>query len=420
MIGRRRFPAAPLAIIVGLLSAAGVQAQNTDESTQPTRPAPATVAAPAPDQRTGRDVYRQFREGLAQPECAADASTRWRTHFAAAPKRLASETDDLLPLFAYVVDAVREASLPTEYALIPFVESGYKPGARSPLGPTGLWQMIAMTARNHKVPIRKGYDGRLSPVDSTRAAVRYLKTLHGMFAGDWRLAAMAYNAGEYRILGSLRRGGQVARDATPEQLPGLAPITHAYVRKLHALSCLLTRAEENEEWMRALDRPVPELTAITMPSGIRQVDRWATSSGQDPALLRRLNPVLAGVRPGSGAMQLLVVSTPSNATRALPNADSDSSSYTDTSNDAAPGDSPTNTQPRPPDVLRRHTVLQGDNVSTIAHRYGVRIAEVLERNGLTRRSILKPGRVLDIDAKVPPATPAPPAGAGPQPGHKAN
>lgn len=420
MIGRRRFPAASLAIMVGLLSAAGVQAQDTGEPTHPVPEHQAAASAPAPTQRTGRDVYRQFREGLAQPECAADASTRWRTHFAAAPKRLASETDDLLPLFAYVVDAVREASLPTEYALIPFVESGYKPGARSPLGPTGLWQMIAMTARNHKVPIRKGYDGRLSPADSTRAAVRYLKTLHGIFAGDWRLAAMAYNAGEYRILGSLKRGGQVARDATPEHLPGLAPITHAYVRKLHALSCLLTRAEENEEWMRALDRPVPELTAITMPSGVRQVDHWATSSGQDPALLRRLNPVLAGARPGSGAMQLLVVSTPSNATRMLPNAGSDSSLERIMRNDAAPGDSPTTPQSLPPDVLRRHTVLQGDNVSTIAHRYGVRIAEVLERNGLTRRSVLHPGRVLNIDATILPTDPAPPAGAGPKPGHKAN
>ncbi|MFX7760059.1 transglycosylase SLT domain-containing protein, partial [Acinetobacter baumannii] len=87
----------------------------------------------------------------------------------------------LLPLFGYVVDALRDADLPTEYALIPFVESGYRPAARSPSGPAGLWQMIAVTARNHDVPIRDGYDGRLSPVDSTRAAVRYLKTLHGMF-----------------------------------------------------------------------------------------------------------------------------------------------------------------------------------------------------------------------------------------------
>ena len=76
--------------------------------------------------------------------------------------------------------------------------------------------------------MRAGYDGRLSPVDSTRAAVRYLKTLHGMFAGDWRLAVMAYNAGEYRVFGALRRSGQVARDADPEKLESLsAPQSHA-------------------------------------------------------------------------------------------------------------------------------------------------------------------------------------------------
>ena len=232
-------------------------------------PAPPIAAAPdsaEPGVRNGRDIYRQFREGLAEPNCAPDASERWRNHFAAAPRRLASGRDDLLPLFGYVVDAMREADLPTEYALIPFVESGYKPGARSPLGPAGLWQMITVTARNHHIRIGNGYDGRLSPVDSTKAAVRYLKTLHGMFAGDWRLAAMAYNAGEYRIFGALRRGGQVARDARPEQLPGLPAITHAYVRKLHALSCLLEQAEDDETWLRAIDRPVPELKAVTLPS----------------------------------------------------------------------------------------------------------------------------------------------------------
>ena len=66
-----------------------------------------------------------------------------------------------------------------------------------------MWQFIGTTARNHEVPMRSGYEGRLSPVDSTQAAVRYLKTLHGMFGGDWRLAVMGYNAGEYRILQSL-------------------------------------------------------------------------------------------------------------------------------------------------------------------------------------------------------------------------
>jgi len=260
--------------------------------------------------RTGLDIYREFREGLAAPECGADVSTRWRKHFAAAPRRLASADDETLLLFGYVVDEVRKSHLPTEYALIPFVESGYRPDARSPLGPAGLWQMIKLTARDHKVPIGKGYDGRLSPIDSTRAAVRYLKTLHGMFAGDWRLAVMAYNAGEYRILGALRRGGQVARDAQPESLPGLPRITHAYVRKLHALACVLQDAGEDATWIAALERGVPSLEPVEVGPGVTRIAQWAERHDQDAERLRWLNPVHKGRirRSGQGPAQLLAVS----------------------------------------------------------------------------------------------------------------
>jgi membrane-bound lytic murein transglycosylase D len=257
--------------------------------------------------RSGRDVYESFRAGLADPQCPGGSSARWRQHFANAPRRMASESDDVLPLFGYVVDAVREANLPTEYALIPFVESGYKPGARSKGGPAGLWQFIALTARNHDVPVRGGYDGRLSPVDSTRAAVRYLKTLHGMFAGDWRLAVMAYNAGEYRVLGALRRSGQNARNAKPETLAGLSPITHAYVQKLRALSCLLEQADDRDEWLRALDRPIAALQARELPAGVATLEAWAKAEGLDAAQLRRMNPAFEGGRIARGGAPLRVL-----------------------------------------------------------------------------------------------------------------
>lgn len=274
--------------------------------------------APAPATRNGLDIYREFRAGLATRHCPGNASARWSEHFAAVPRRLASSSDDALPLFGYVVDELRRASLPTEYALIPFVESGYQPGARSPGGPAGLWQMIALTARNHEVNIGKGYDGRLSPVESTRAAVRYLKTLHGMFAGDWRLAAMAYNAGEYRVLGSLRAARQTARNARPETLPGLSDITHAYVRKLQAISCLMARADDQQQWLSALDRPVPRLEAVTLPDDIADLRGWAEQTQQDHAQLRRLNPVFGNGRVAKiGGMRPQLLSATLAATGAL-------------------------------------------------------------------------------------------------------
>ena len=286
---------------------AGAPGSDVDAAVQAAAIAP-VLGAPLPTTRSGREIFQRFREGLADPDCSAERrSARWRRHYAAAPKRMADGSDDVLALFGYVVDALREASLPTEYALIPFVESGYKPGARSALGPAGMWQMIKLTARAHQVPIHAGYDGRLSPVASTRAAVRYLKTLHGMFAGDWRLAAMAYNAGEYRVLAALRRSGQVARDADPEKLTSLSGITRAYVRKLHALSCMFDDLGDGGQWLQSLDRQVPVLEAVELPESARDLRQWASANGRDPARVQRLNPSFAGGRLARGERERRVL-----------------------------------------------------------------------------------------------------------------
>lgn len=400
----------------------------------------ATVSSPTAT-RNGREIYQRFRDGLADPACKADASARWQAHFAHAPKQLAARDADVLPLFGYVVDALREAHLPTEYALIPFVESGYKPAARSPQGPAGLWQMIAVTARNHKVPMQAGYDGRLSPVDSTQAAVRYLKTLHGMFAGDWRLAVMAYNAGEYRLLGALKRAGQAARNATPETLPGLSPITHAYVRKLHALSCLMEQADDRDEWLRALDRPVPLLQAVDIPADVGDIATWARRNGQDVAQLQRLNPAYANgrlPRPNGRPARLLAVAAAVPASLPAEEWATGSRDGGASATMATTTGSPTthmlgSTNANAPvnargelaaeatiasaeqssfSEGRRHVVARGDNASRIAARYGIRPADLLERNGLTARSVLHPGKVLLIDAPMPPSGNVP-AAAGP-------
>ena len=397
--------------LLTLLLASPAWAQSGGESSEPivtnavddpsATPEPAlvpTTSEPttARTVRSGREIYQRFREGLADPECPGGSSPRWRAHFAGAPKRLVNARDDVLPLFGYVVDALREASLPTEYALIPFVESGYKPGARSPAGPAGLWQFIALTARNHQVPVRAGYDGRLSPVDSTRAAVRYLKTLHGMFAGDWRLAVMAYNAGEYRVLGALRRSGQNARNAAPETLPGLSGITHAYVQKLRALSCLLEQADDREDWWQALDRPVPLLSAQVLPADARELDRWAASRGHDVGLVRRLNPAFAGGRVARSDRALRVLAPaeamPADFAMAVPLPTPD-----------PPESQPTTTSPAARTAAdgvssrRSHTVARGESLWTIARRYGVATNALIARNKLDARARLRPGMVLAID-----------------------
>ncbi len=387
---RKRLHMAMLATglaVASLPVAAADPVAPTVTQTVPVEPPIAPVSLPASHQRSGLEIYQRFREGLADPACDSEATNgRWKKHFSHAPGQLARAEDDVLPLFGYVVDALREAHLPTEFALIPFVESGYKTGARNPQGPAGLWQFIGITARNHGVAMREGYDGRLSPVDSTQAAVRYLKTLHGMFGGDWRLAVMAYNAGEYRLLQSMRRAGMNARNARPAELPGLSGVTYAYVEKLHALACIFQQADDRDAWLRQLDRPVPRLAAHVLPRDAT-LDAWASAQQQPAALLKRLNPALAGRFSQAGKpMQVLA---PIHAGAADITAPMQVSMTPATTKSDMPAGTPS--------VVRTYTVRDGDSAWTIARRHGTTATRLLQTNGLATDAVLRPGMVLKLD-----------------------
>lgn len=420
--GRDGFAGMIAAVMLAALCAGPVNAGSATAGTAMGLQMPAiagatghTADALQPIHRSGREIYSEFRAGLSDQECAVDTSDRWRQHFSHVPRDLAERPEHLLPLFGYVVDSLREYHLPTEYALIPFVESGYRPGARSPSGPTGLWQFITATARNHQVTIRPGYDGRLSPVESTTAAVRYLRTLHGMFAGDWRLAVMGYNAGEYRIFGALRNAGQQAMNAEPEKL-SVPSTTHAYVRKLQALACLLVEAGEREEWLDAIDQSVPVLTAAQLPPNVRQLDTWAGRKGLDPALVRHFNPVFTDgkVAHASRGQPVLVPAPAEYAVAGLraeqPPApapgrrgrDQGPVFLADASElmadaDASAAEAPASSRTLP----RTHTVTSGESIWRIARRYGLSVAQLLLRNGLEASSVIRPGMVLQIDEGGP-------------------
>ncbi|HWS78134.1 MAG TPA: transglycosylase SLT domain-containing protein [Thermomonas sp.] len=188
-------------------------------------------AAPAATATSLEALSARFWSDLADPDCGK-APRRWRIHYADIPRRLRNPRETQLRAhFAHVLAALDDAGLPSEFALIPFVESRYRPGARSPGGQVGLWQFTAGTARRNGLSVAPGRDQRLDAVASTRAAVRHLGRLHRMFGEDWRWTAMAYNAGEGAARAARRRGSTT----------GLSSIARHYPDKLHALACLVPR-----------------------------------------------------------------------------------------------------------------------------------------------------------------------------------
>jgi len=115
---------------------------------------------------------------------------------------------------------------------------------------------------------------------------------------------MAYNAGENRVLQAVRKGGTGAH---PSQLPGLSRATYTYVQKLHALACSLEQAGEHPDWLASLDRPVPRLQPLQLPSDFGDLSSWAQGQGHDAEQLAELNPALSPLRraPAGGPLWVL-------------------------------------------------------------------------------------------------------------------
>ena len=410
-----------------------------------TTPATAPLAQSA---RQGGDVFARIKAGLGSDVCGAGgASERWRKRYASNPTAFANHIENILPLLDFVSVEVERVGLPSEFVFIPLVESWYKPDAMGAGGPAGMWQMIGSTARNHGVRIQAGYDGRLSPVQSTRAALSYLKVLSNMFNG-WEATVMAYNAGEGRMMQAYKRANSREASGERRRPHGLSNITYDYVAKLQALSCLLSQPERNGVRLPRSAHFVP-LAPVLMEPGITTLEQFAARQGRDPAALRLLNPgyregrVVAGVprlvlmplgipqsspaiaaaldtdaAPGAtlivrdeGLAPIDVVLT-ARAALALTPATLVPASRSITVEPAARS-APTvedaevlsispdasmqavaDVKPAPQDPAHTHLVKSGESLWSIARMHQLKVEQVRQLNRLDARAVVHPGQLL--------------------------
>ena len=147
------------------------------------------------------------------------------------------------PFLYYILNELEKRNMPTEIALLPAIESAYKPNAVSKSKASGLWQFIPSTGKHYGLKQNWWYDGRRDVIASTDGAIKYLKYLNNMFDGDWLHALAAYNSGEGRVMRAIKKN---KREGKPTDFWSLAlpKETRAYVPKLLALADILRHQDK--------------------------------------------------------------------------------------------------------------------------------------------------------------------------------
>ncbi|MBT8265621.1 MAG: LysM peptidoglycan-binding domain-containing protein [Bacteroidia bacterium] len=289
------------------------------------------------------------------------------------------------PMFEKELD---NHNIPLELKYLAIVESALKPRAKSRVGATGLWQFMYPTGKQFGLDVSSYVDERSDPIKSTEAACKYLANLYRIF-GDWDLALAAYNSGPGNVTKAIRRSGGYRnywniRSNLPRETAGYLP---AFL----ATAYIFEYAEEHGFQSKKPQFTYIETDTVRVKAMI-SLDQVSELTGINMEELQFLNP--------SYKLDVIPYIEKENYTLRLPRehigvfVSNEEKIYAFASKEF-------NNKEKPlpklfnADSKVQYRVRSGDYLGKIARKYGVRVSQIKQWNGL-RSNKLKIGQRLVI------------------------
>lgn len=248
-----------------------------------------------PTNREPGDVWQRLRNKFTLPvqnNKRLDQQLNW---YVKHPEYMQRVSERAAPYLHYIAETAEAMNIPSEIALLPIVESAFKPFAYSHGRASGIWQFIPATGKRFGLKQNWWYDGRRDVYASTIAAFKLLTKLQEQFQGDWLLALAAYNSGERNVHRAVRNNKRKGKPTDFWSLK-LPPETRAYVPKLLALKRIIAEPEkyniqltkiENTPYFEKVDTVsqidlarIAELSELPLEDIYKlnpAFNRWATS-----------------------------------------------------------------------------------------------------------------------------------------------
>lgn len=291
--------------------------------------------------------------------------------------------------FPIIEEVLDRHDLPIELKYLAVVESALNPVALSRVGASGLWQFMLPTGKSYGLEINSLIDERRDPKRATEAACSYFKDMYAIY-GDWNLVMAAYNCGPGNVNKAIRRaGGKQDFWAIFRYLPRE---TRSYVPLFIAASYIMNYYCDHN--LCPLQTSLPLATDTVMVNQALHLQQVSEVLQLDLATLRALNPQYRrDIIPGNTRPSALKL--PAAATYAF--VGQEDTIYKHRMEEYLANIPIHNEEAQNSKATTReritHVVLQGENLYTIANRYGVTAKDIRKWNGLGSNRVAKGKRL---------------------------
>lgn len=268
-------------------------------------------------------------------------------------------------------------------------ESAFRYDARSSQGAYGLWQFMPASARRYDLHVSSRLDERADPVRATHAALKYLKDINKKFGRiSILLSIAAYNAGEGRIQGIVRKSGISRKARGYSRIVGFLPKeTRGYVPEFLAAALII----KNPDFFGFPVSEAHNHHYVQIPKA-QSLDTLVKLSDISRNTLHTLNPELG--KRGRTPTNNFILRLPENAAIQL--------------NKRLPAAIPWKPATNPIDLKRQlkartqlvYTVRTGNYLGGIADLFNVSINQLRQWNKINGNKI-KAGQRLIIHTKNP-------------------
>jgi membrane-bound lytic murein transglycosylase D len=269
---------------------------------------------------------------------------------------------------------IHDNDIPPIFLYMAMAESHFDAHALSHVKASGLWQFMPKTAEIYGLKVGRYIDERRDPIKSTEAAIAYLKRLHKLL-GKWYLAALAYNSGEGRVLRAIKKAGSdelhVLLDEKKRYLPRES---RNYIRKIVSMALVANDGDLcfSGDATHMFNSTEGNTLVRVKVSGGETLEHIAKQIGLPVKTMKRLNPQFNyGFTPPD---KCAYVNIPYSRLATF------KAAY-------RPG--------KQKHMFLVHRVKKGENLSRIAHRYGISYKMILSFNKM-KKPVIFPKQELII------------------------